>query len=108
MSFGYGVGDIITVAQLARSIWKRAADAPDQFKIFRTEVAGLYLALGEVAKYASDLDKKPAEDLSSLVEGRRDVLQELDTILTKHGALGSEAKGLGAKLQKMLLRLKWD
>lgn len=37
MSFGYGVGDIITVAQLARDVWRRAADAPAQFETVRTE-----------------------------------------------------------------------
>ena len=71
-------------------------------------ISGLYLALDEVAKCAPDLDKKRAEDLSLLVRGGRDVLQELDFVLAKHGALSSKPKGLGAKGQKLLSRLKWD
>lgn len=71
-------------------------------------VAGLYLVLDEVAKCAPGLDNKRAENLSSLVKGGRDVLQELDVVLIKHGALGSKSKGLGAKSQKLLSRFKWD
>jgi hypothetical protein len=37
MSFGFSVGDIITISQLARSIWKKFVDSPDQFKAIRTE-----------------------------------------------------------------------
>jgi hypothetical protein len=37
MSFGFSVGDIITVSQLARGIWKKFEDSPDQFQAIRTE-----------------------------------------------------------------------
>lgn len=37
MSFGYGVGDIIEVSTLARTIWGRFRDASDQFNAIQTE-----------------------------------------------------------------------
>jgi hypothetical protein len=37
MSFGYSVGDFITVPQLANNIRKQFIDAPDQFKAISEE-----------------------------------------------------------------------
>ena len=37
MSFGYGVGDVIAVSTLARTIWGRFRDASDQFRAIQTE-----------------------------------------------------------------------
>lgn len=37
MSFGYGVGDVIAVSALARTIWGRIRDASDQFHAIQTE-----------------------------------------------------------------------
>lgn len=37
MSFGYGVGDVIAVSNLARTIWAKFRDASDQFKAIQTE-----------------------------------------------------------------------
>lgn len=37
MSFGYSVGDFITVLQLANNIRKQFVDAPDQFKAISEE-----------------------------------------------------------------------
>ena len=37
MSFGYSVGDFITVLRLANEVRKRFVDAPDQFKAISEE-----------------------------------------------------------------------
>jgi hypothetical protein len=37
MSFGLGIGDFITVLQLADDVRKRFLDAPDQFKAICNE-----------------------------------------------------------------------
>lgn len=37
MSFGFGVGDIIAVANLANKIRQRFVDSPEQFKAIATE-----------------------------------------------------------------------
>lgn len=37
MSFGFGIGDIIAVSQLANKVRKRFVDSPDQFKAISDE-----------------------------------------------------------------------
>ena len=37
MSFGVGVGDILAVSKLARSIWGLFKDSSDQFKAIHNE-----------------------------------------------------------------------
>ena len=37
MSFGFGVGDILAVSKLARSIWGQVRDSSDQFNAIRNE-----------------------------------------------------------------------
>lgn len=49
MSFGFSVGDIITVSTLAHDIWKNFNDSPDQFKAIQTEK--VFLAHGTLYKH---------------------------------------------------------
>jgi hypothetical protein len=37
MSFGFSVGDILTVSKLARDTWKQFQDSSGQFQAIRTE-----------------------------------------------------------------------
>ena len=37
MSFGFGIGEIIAVSQLANKVRKRFVDSPDQFKAISDE-----------------------------------------------------------------------
>lgn len=37
MSLGYGVGDVIAVSTLARNVWGKFRDAPNQFKAIQNE-----------------------------------------------------------------------
>jgi hypothetical protein len=37
MSFGFGIGDIITVSKLANDIRRKFIDSPDQFKAIHNE-----------------------------------------------------------------------
>ncbi|KAF6222493.1 hypothetical protein HO173_013401 [Letharia columbiana] len=67
MSFGVGVGDILAVSKLARSVWSQVRDSSDQFNAIRNEVAGLHLVLEDVAQNSSRcrLSGKQKSDLSS-------------------------------------------
>jgi hypothetical protein len=37
MSFGFGVGDVIAVSKLAKTIQKQFSDSPHQFKVISNE-----------------------------------------------------------------------
>ncbi|CAF9941367.1 MAG: hypothetical protein ALECFALPRED_009085 [Alectoria fallacina] len=110
MSLGFGVGDVIAVSTLARSVWGRFRDSSDQFNAIQTEVAGLYLALDDIANNLSGLQAtdKQVKDLSVLTEGCRGVLDDTDQFILKNEILRTEPSSLGSKTQKAWRKLKWD
>jgi chromosome segregation ATPase len=54
------------------------------------------------------LSEKQTQDLSSLAQGCRNVLIELDTKLKKHENLGTNPQSLIARSQKAWHKIKWD
>ncbi|MCJ1263487.1 hypothetical protein MMC22_003357 [Lobaria immixta] len=110
MSFGFGVGDILAVSKLARTTWKRFQDSSDQFKALRTEAANLCLVLDDVAQTAPgrELSEKEARTLSSLIQGCRDILADMDTMLQKYENLGTRSSSSGARTRKAWKKITWD
>lgn len=110
MSFGYGVGDIIAVSTLARTIWGRFRDASDQFNAIQTDVFGLHRVLDDIANNLSgtQLTDKQANDLLVLIEGCRGVLDDTEKLIRKNESLGTESSGVSSRTQKALRKLKWD
>ena len=73
-------------------------------------VAGLYLVLDDVAQNAAgrQLNQKQTADLSSLIKGIRDVLEELAIVLEKYESLGKEPSTMSSKAAKTWHKLRWD
>lgn len=110
MSLGIGIGDIIAVSSLARSICGQVQNSSHQFNAIRDEVAGLHLVLDDIAQNLSErqLSEKQERDLSSLIEGTGRVLEELGLVLENFQSLGKEQPTIGAKTQKVWKKLRWD
>ena len=125
MSFGYGVGDVIAVSTLARTIWGRFRDASDQFHAIQQEyilevlasfiavlisfsVFGLHRLLDDVANNLSGLQitDEQRDSLSKLVEGCRIVLDDTEKLIRKNEILDTKSSGISSR--KVLKKLKWD
>ena len=76
----------------------------------KSRVAGLYLALDDIANNLSGLQAtdKQVKDLSVLTEGCRGVLDDTDQFILKNEILSTESSSLGSKTQKAWRKLKWD
>ncbi|TVY78484.1 hypothetical protein LSUE1_G005133 [Lachnellula suecica] len=99
MSFGYSLGDFVTVGQLAWTVYKSCKEAPESFANISTEVLSLHLVLKEVEELLSeelDLDPHlPASKLASLTTitgGCQDVLRDLEAVTKKYESLSSKSK----------------
>lgn len=108
MSFGYGVGDVIAVSTLARTIWGRFRDASDQFRAIQQDVFSLYRLLDDIANNLPGLPitDEQRENLSKLVEGCRSVLDDTEKLIQKNEILDTKSSGMSSK--KILRKLKWD
>lgn len=85
MSFGFGVGDILAVTELAIKIRKRFSDAPTKLQDISYEVKSLFVVLSDVEVHRHTVVEKlhpsKAEELKTIIEGSRSVLQDLDNLL---------------------------
>ncbi|KFZ00163.1 hypothetical protein V500_01159 [Pseudogymnoascus sp. VKM F-4518 (FW-2643)] len=109
MSFGFSVGDFITVIQLAFKIRKEFAGAPSQFKAVSDEVRTLSFVLqdAEVALQNRELNIEQKRDLEEVYRGCRNVLDELQGILDKNNELSSESEGVASRIKRVGKRLNW-
>lgn len=85
MSFGFGVGDFLAVIELATKIRKRFSDAPTKLQDISYEVKSLSILLSDVEVHSDTvvekLDSSRAEELKTIVDGSKHVLQDLENLL---------------------------
>ena len=102
MSFGVGIGDIVTVSTLAWRLFKSCKDASGDFKNVASEVVSLHVVLKETEELVaeSDLGSSQASQLQHIADGCRRVLEDLEGLLAKY-------RSLGTKSQRTWDRMKW-
>lgn len=66
--------------------------------------------LDDLAEQVSNgqLSPQQIQQLSTLVEGCRKVLEDIDAKVKKYDSLDTHASGPGAKTEKVWKKLKWD
>lgn len=103
MSFGYSVGDVLAVTQLAWKVYKSCRDAPESYRHIHHEVLSLHAILKEIDETfsTSDLTGTKAQSLATILAGCRAVLQDLQARIVKYESLASNAK-------RAWDRMRWD
>lgn len=104
MSFGYGVGDFLAVGKLALKVYNVYKDAPAEFKDISDEIDSLQIILGQQDRAFQDgkLSTKQKEELGRILQGCKNVLKDLDELMTKYQSLGAPQSS------RAIDRLKWD
>ena len=126
MSFGFGVGDFLTVGKLVWDVYSAYADAPVQFRNFSQEILSLHIVIRKVeaqlgmsgsdgtvggsqrpgsgsgsggAASPPSLSSQDQNDLKVLCDGLQGIVKELDDLLKKYKSLESTGKPID--------RFKW-
>jgi hypothetical protein len=96
MSFGYSVGDVVVLTQLAWKTYKACKDAPTSFANLAQETQSLHAVLKETEEVLTDSHTKltPAQQrrLKGVTDGCHGVLNDLDALLQKYDSLGTRSK----------------
>ncbi|KAF5242673.1 hypothetical protein FANTH_8582 [Fusarium anthophilum] len=111
MSFGFGVGDIIKVAELCHKLRRDFADAPRQWQEINNEMRSLSIVLGDVDVCVSDseLTEKDRKNLLETARECRIILEELlDIVITNRVLDIQSSVGTGNIMKRVWKRLKWD
>jgi hypothetical protein len=109
MSFGFGVGDIMVVCQLAWKVVVNCRKACGEYDVLTKHAASLHAVLGRLKDEASKPesllnrnDDERGEDLKKSIEECNKILRVLDNVLEKYNAL-SEDKRAGRRLWKKVM-----
>ena len=94
MSFGFGVGDFIVVCTLAFKLGERCKASTIEFKDVSQEVTALLIVLRAIEKFWHLQDLPPVDryELSTLSDGCKECLTNLEGYLDKYQSLGSKWK----------------
>ncbi|KFY23766.1 hypothetical protein V491_02414 [Pseudogymnoascus sp. VKM F-3775] len=110
MSFGFSIGDFITVIKLANTIRKEFSSAPSQLKDISNEVRNLSFILQdvEVVLPEQELSSQQKMELHHIAEGSRNVLSDLEKLLDMYGELSLDHGRAGKRVKRVWKRLSWE
>ncbi|KAH6690811.1 hypothetical protein BKA61DRAFT_286451 [Leptodontidium sp. MPI-SDFR-AT-0119] len=110
MSFGFSLGDFITVIELANKTRKEFVDAPSQFNAISDEVRSLSIVLLDIEVVLSDreLRNEQEAELKQLANGCRNILNQLEHTLDEYSELKSGHGSVSKRVKRVWKRLKWE
>ena len=102
MSFGFGLGDIITLSCLSWAVYQACREVPSTFGQLSQEVLSLYAVLKETEEALGEQEMAVSrqQGLSIVVTGCKTLLEELQTLLKRYEKAGS-------KTNRTLDRMGW-
>ena len=94
MSFGFGVGDFITISTLAVKVITAYKDAPSEYKNISEEVKSLHIIINRGVKHFERLSPCEGEwqEGMEILQGCQSVLEDLDALIEKYQGLASVNK----------------
>ena len=114
MSFGTSVGDIISLIQLAHQNYRNCKQAGGEYLEIAREVRNLHSVLKSLHDEAEkgDLsliqkDRLSKSQLSSTIEGCKDILTGIEALLVKYRGLAPEATAETSKSKKLWHRMRF-
>ena len=101
MSFGFSLGDFLSVAQLAWQITQACREAGSDFAELQSEVLSMHAVLSATQEVLERAIPNAAQVERLLVVGKgcRDILLQIDPVLSKHSSLGSGQQRFRDRLQ---------
>jgi len=109
MSFGFSVGDFLTIIQLAQRVIKSCEAAPKTFQDITGEVRRLHIVLKKTQEVIAASSQNVGPDLQRLAAGCQEVLVDVETLLEKFEGLRSGRKNSFSFFRKDYYdRLRWD
>ncbi|GIC89807.1 ankyrin repeat domain-containing protein [Aspergillus udagawae] len=110
MSFGFSVGDFITVIEHARKIRKEFLGAPAQFKTITDEFRNLSFAMQDVEVNLSskELNVQEKTELQRIIGSCRNLLAETEWTIDKYKELDADSNNAKNILKRAWKRLSWE
>ncbi|KAL2014315.1 hypothetical protein VTN00DRAFT_1840 [Thermoascus crustaceus] len=110
MSFGFSVGDFITVIELANKIRKEFVEAPAQLKAISDEVRNLSFVVQdvEIDLSSKELSSQQKTELQEIAQSCRNVLTEIERTVDSYRELKTNHDMRRNTVKRVWKRLKWE
>ena len=91
MSFGYGVGSVLTVSGLAWRVYTAYKGAPADYRHIAHEVKSLHIIIKKAEKHfkSTTLSSDSQQEGQDILEGCQNVLKDLEVLIVKYNNLAS-------------------
>ena len=91
MSFGWGVGDIMAISNLAVKVYTAYKDAPNEYKNITEEVKSFRIIINKAAQHfeSSTLSDNDWQEGQTVLNGCQSVLEDLNSFIKKYNRLAS-------------------
>ena len=92
--FGWGVGDIIAISQLALKVHLAYKDAPDTYRHISKEVRSLQIIINKTIQHfeGTALSENDRQEGQEVLEGCQGVLEDLNSLIEEYDSLASANK----------------
>lgn len=102
MSFGFSIGDFVTLSAFAWQVYKSCKDSSVDFQSLSQDVASLHIILKESVEQIQDqqIQTGRREQLTTLCDNCRNVLTDISACLEKYESLGTQS-------QRAWDRMRW-
>ena len=94
MSFGFSIGDFVTMGQLCWKVYKKCKDSSGNYRELASEVGALHNVIKETEELLSqqDINSKGFAKLGMSVCACQGVLEDLSSLLAKYESLGTKCQ----------------
>ncbi|KAJ5347715.1 uncharacterized protein N7506_000968 [Penicillium brevicompactum] len=105
MSFGFSIGDFITVIEKTNQLRKDFIGAPPQFKAISDELRNLEIVIRdlEVDQHNTHLNAKQKQELQDIASSCRTLFNEIDTLLSRYCEIDA-----ARPIKRTWKRLRWE
>ena len=109
MSFGFGVGDFLTVSKLALQVYSAYKGAPADLRNISDEIKSLHNVVNIAQSQFGGSNPNPEDEkkLKEVLQGCHNVLKDLDQLLVKYRAMASNTSQNGLAVRRTVDRVKW-
>ena len=94
MSFGWSVGDIIAISQLAVKVHAAYKNAPNHYKHISEEVRSLQIRINRAVQLfkSTSLSDSDREEGLEVLKGCQSILEDLNSLIEKYNSIASSSK----------------
>lgn len=103
MNFGWSVGDIITISELAITVYTAYKDAPDNYRHILEEVVALQVLIEGAKQHFQSItiDSNDRQNGEKVLRSCQSVLWDLNSLIEKYKSLASTDQRLIFKRVKL-------